>query len=294
MKILVTGINGFVGKHLRKKLIERNHDVFGIDLKGNDKNIFFVDIRNLDEVKKCILNIEPEIIVHLAAISKVDYRDPTQLYNINTTGTINILTSAIQLDTIPKFLLISSSQVYGSYSRNKKLITEDCPIKPINSYGASKASCEIIAGSYNIEYKLPLQIVRTFNHIGRGQDPHFVIPKIIKSVKDKQESIELGNINAVRDFLDVRDVVSAYILLIENFQNGEIYNVASGKGYSISEILDILERITGKKLIVNVDSEFIRNVDIDVVLGDASKIMSHMNWSPEFEIEETLKWMLLE
>ena len=291
MKILITGVNGFVGKILSRELTETGYDVLGVDLKGNN-NTFSVDITDFDSINSVIKKCNPDYIIHLAAISKVDYKNPTKLYNINIFGTNNILTSAINMKKIPGILLVSSSQVYGNVDEVSLPITENRPVNPINHYGSSKAAAENIAKTFNMEYNLPLTIVRPFNHVGVGQDIHFVVPKIVKAFKQRKNILELGNIQTIRDFLDVRDVVKAYIKIIEKFPDGEIFNLSSGKGIKISGIISKLEDITGHKIQLSKADPFIRKNEIKNVIGDSSKIMDYLNWEPCYDIDDTLKWMI--
>lgn len=242
MNILITGINGFVGSNLRHMLESKGYHVCGIDVRSRDSSVHAIDITDQVAVMQCVEKLAPDFIFHLAAISHVDYTNPSLLYSINITGTLNLLTAASHLIKKPGFLLVSSSQVYGIVEDPSRPISEQEPIKPVNHYGASKASAEHLVQVFHHEYGLPVSIARSFNHIGRGQDPHFVIPKIIKSINEKKTDIQLGDLSVIRDFLDVRDVGDAYIRIMEDFKDGSIFNIASGKGYKLSDLVELIRK----------------------------------------------------
>ena len=171
-------------------------------------------------------------------------------------------------------------------------ISENTPVAPVNHYGASKAAVENIAMAYYNDYGLPLTIVRPFNHIGRGQNPKFVVPKIIQAFGNKEDSLELGNIDVARDFVDVRDVITAYINLLEKFQAGECFNICSGKNITIREIISDLEKVTGHTMEIKKNEEFVRKNEIESFLGDFSKLNKAVDWNPRFSLTDTLSWIL--
>ncbi len=292
MKILITGINGFVGNLLYKYLQERGDEVYGIDIEGNRDNIFSVDITNYDSVNKTLIRIAPDFIFHLAAISRVDVSNPRNIFNINVNGTLNLLSASIKLKIIPKFLFISSSQVYGIVDRSLQPMRENLPLKPVNLYGASKAAAENMIMAFHHEFGLPFIIIRPFNHTGRGQAQHFVIPKLIEAFKDNKNSVKVGNIQVYRDFLDVRDVIDAYIKIMDNFPNGEIFNISSGKNILISDIISLMKEITGHDPKIISEEGLLRKNEIVYSEGDSSKIKQKLNWEPQISLRETLEWML--
>jgi nucleoside-diphosphate-sugar epimerase len=294
MNILITGINGFVGTILRRSLESKGHQVSGIDVRSADERIRAIDITDQLGVMRCIKELAPDFIFHLAAISRVDYSNPSLLYNVNVSGTLNLLMAAAQLPKKPQFMLVSSSQVYGIVEDSDHPITEQAAIKPVNHYGASKASAEHIAQVFHHEYGLPIAIVRPFNHIGRGQDPHFVISKIIRAVQDKKNEIELGNLSVVRDFLDVRDVVDAYVLIMEHFPDGGTFNIASGIGYRLSDLLQLIRDISQTALIIKQSDSLFRKNEIVKAIGDSSAFHALYSWRPAHGIRETLEWTLSE
>jgi nucleoside-diphosphate-sugar epimerase len=294
MNILITGINGFVGSVLRASLESKGHQVSGIDVRSSDERTRAVDITDQACVMRHIKELAPDFIFHLAAISRVDYANPSLLYSINVTGTLNLLMASAQLTKKPEFVLVSSSQVYGIVGDADQPITEQAAIKPVNHYGASKASAEHMALVFHHEYGLPVAIVRPFNHIGRGQDPHFVIPKIIAAIREKKREIELGNLSVIRDFLDVRDVVDAYEGIMEHFPDGGTFNIAGGTGYRLSDLLHLILEISGAVLAVKQSGSLMRKNEIVKAIGDSSALQKLNGWRPARTIRDTLEWILSE
>lgn len=292
MKILITGVNGFAGRHLFEKLDSTGHEVYGIDLSGSfSQRIVKADITNTDEVLNVLNKIQPDFIFHLAAISRVDYLNISNIYKVNLSGSINIFSASIKLQTMPKILFVSTSQVYGRGGDTAAPIDENCSVKPVNHYGAGKAAVENIARAFMIENNLEIAVARPFNHTGAGQDKHFVVPKIVDACRENRE-IELGDINTIRDFSDVRDVVDAYIAIMNNFKSGEIYNIAGAAGYKIKDIIKMLDDITGNPIRFNINSSFIRENEIQVVIGSFDKLHQATGWRPRYSLDETLRWML--
>ena len=292
MRALITGINGFVGTALKQSLEERGHQVFGMDIRSSGTNVHAVDISDQAAVIRCLAEVSPDSIFHLAAISRVDFDNPSIIYSINTTGTLNLLQASLKISPKPRFLLVSSSQVYGIVPDDRQPIDEQAPISPVNHYGASKAASEHISRVFHYEYDLPVIIVRPFNHIGRGQDPHFVIPKIFKAIHEHKTEIELGELSVVRDFLDVRDVVDVYIRLMENSQAGAVYNISSGRGYRLSELFTMIQEMAHTSLTVKKIEVLLRKNEITTSIGDSSLVRNLLQWRPAYTMQDTLRWML--
>lgn len=292
MKVLVTGINGFVGQHLLRELKSRNIEVHGIDTESRSAGVMAVNILNQNLLDDVLKEISPDYIIHLAAIANVDHSNVSLIYNINCNGTLNLLIACSKLNTKPGFLFVSSSQVYGNVPEEKLPIYETCPVNPVNHYGASKAAGEMAVKAFGAEYGIEYVIVRPFNHTGTGQSDRFVIPKIVNAFRRGDKSIELGNINTVRDYTDVRDVVKGYCDIIGSFQSGETYNISSGNGKTVHEIFDILTKITGREMKIIQNDTFFRKSEIKSVIGNAEKLKSATGWKNENEIEDTLISML--
>jgi GDP-6-deoxy-D-talose 4-dehydrogenase len=292
MKILITGINGFVGAHLRKECLDRGHDVYGIDLASTDGHVLAADLSSPLTFGPFIKDTAPDAVIHLAASSRVDHDNYEELYRDNILGTVNLLSSAVRCRKAPRFLFISSSQVYGIVDEKDQPISEGCPVKPVNHYGASKAAGENIAAAFHRDQGLPLVIARPFNHTGKNQRDNFLVPKLVNAFMAKSAAITLGNTGVNRDFTDVRDVTRAYADLIERFPDGGTFNVASGKTVSIPDIIDLLEKITGHMPVIKNEPTLLRKNDITLARGDYGLIKKETGWEPHYTIEDTLRWML--
>lgn len=292
MRVLITGINGFVGKILNEKLVEKGHEVYGVDLQGNGENIFSLDITDPERVTECTGDIAPDFIYHLAAISRVDVNNPGSIFNVNINGTLNLLSAGIMLERMPRFVFISSSQVYGNVDRSLQPIGEDIPVAPVNLYGASKAAGENIARAFHVEFGLPLVILRPFNHTGHGQTENFFIPKLAGAFKREQNEIPVGNVDVYRDFLDVRDVVRAYQKVMEHFPDGGIFNISSGRSIPLSEVISLLREFSGHDPVLVYRNDLRRKNEIFYSQGDSSKIRQRLNWEPRYTIVDTIRWML--
>jgi len=289
MRVLITGINGFTGVYLEKLLRSYDFQVFGTTIDEPLKDTHLkCDITNIDDVQEVLNEIRPDYIIHLAAISFVA-SDPMKTYKVNVFGTLNILDSLVKLKLGPKkIILASSAAVYGN--QQGSLSESNFPI-PINHYGNSKLVMENMAKNYF--EKLNILIVRPFNYTGVGQENHFLIPKIISHYASRKKTIELGNIEVFREYNDINDIARAYYkLLIEDFHS-QTLNLCSGRSYSISQILDILNKKANYNIKVTVNPKFVRKNEISDLKGDPSKLY-HWLGNDHFQmtIEETLSKML--
>ena len=293
MKIFITGILGFVGTYLSMQLIEEGHDVWGIDRTSAHPNVSSVDLCDKDLLLDVMQKVKPDYVYHLAAISQVVIKgDTSSLYRINIDGTRNILEVCALQEKKPRCIFISSSQVYGNVPEEGLPITELTPINPVNHYGASKAAGEMLVKAFGKEEGLEYVIFRPFNHTGPGQNEYFVVPKIVAAFKNGKDSIRLGNVNAERDFTDVRDVVRAHTSVTKNFPAGEIFNIASGKTVKIVDIIIMLEELTGRKMIVECQDSLLRKSEIVKTYGSFDKIKNILGWKPEIKLSKTLEDML--
>ncbi len=292
MKVLITGIKGFVGAALDVAHLKEGHEVHGIDVAGTGERFRAVDITDPGSVTASIREIAPDFIFHLAAVSRVDFNDPSFLYAVNVSGTVNILTAAASIPRHPRVLLASSSQVYGIVDPARQPVTESQPVNPVNHYGASKAATEHAALSFYHEQGLPVAIVRPFNHTGRGQDPHFFVPKVVAAIREGKRSIEVGNTSVIRDIMDVRDVIDAYIALMGNFPEGKTFNVAGGTGYRLDELMELMQELSGVSLEIRHAGTLMRKNEISVSIGDSAALTGFCGWRPKYTIRDTLSWML--
>ncbi len=311
MKILITGICGFVGSHLAElystnsdceiwgtALYEESHcNIEHID--KNRLNIIELDIRNYDDIIRILEEVKPDYIFHLAGQSSAgfSFKKPHLTYEINTLGTLNLLEAIRSLQLSSRVLFISTADIYGIIPSDILPVMESYQPQPINPYGVSKYTAELIAKNYSQVFDIPIIITRPFNHIGIRQRVGFVISdfsyQIARIIKGLQKPIiKIGNLNVKRDFTDVRDVVKAYSLLIEKGVSGEVYQICSGKSYSLEEILQTLIKLAKIDIKLEVDEKLLRPVDLPVLWGSYEKLNQLTNWQPNINIEETLNDIL--
>ena len=289
-KILLIGGNGFVGKHLKNALI----DSYEVISTGKELNI-----NNLHDLEKFIGKIKPDAVVHLAAISSIidSIDDPKKTFDVNFFGTLNVLLALKKNKFKGRFLFISSSQVYGSIDENELPISEATHLKPDNPYAVSKAAAELLCLQWIKTENFKIIIARPFNHIGPGQSENFSISSFghqLAKIKlgIKKSFIEIGDIGMFRDFTDVRDVVSAYKLLLENGKEGEIYNIASNSEKTIKSLLDRMIQISGLEVDLRINKSRLRANDQQKLIGNNSKLIEGLNWERKFFMDDTLKDIL--
>jgi len=290
-KVLITAINSFTGRYLKKELIKHNYAVLGtVSHHDDEEKNLFCDITDRENINEIIKSIRPDYIIHLAGITFVPHSDIREIYNVNLFGTLNLLDACLYNNIIPKKIIIpSSANVYGNPANVSTIDENYCPL-PVNHYANSKLAMENIVRTYF--EKLPIIISRPFNYTGVGQSNNFIIPKIVHHFKENKNEIELGNTDVVRDFSDVRFVVDVYRQLLELPVHSEIFNVCSGNGVSIEKIVKLCTDITGLKMTVKVNPMFVRKNEIKMLLGDNSKLKNYLYNLCPVNIEDTLRWML--
>lgn len=292
-KILITGINGFTGKYLSNYFTSQGYEVYGIvnSKNSSEKNIFPCNLLEKDKLTQIITDLQPNIIIHLAAISFVGHPNTEDFYNVNVIGTQNLL-EAIKnnaAESIKKVILASSATVYGN-QEYYELSETMCP-NPNNHYGISKLAMEQIAKNY-FDF-LPIIITRPFNYTAPGQDINFVIPKITKAFKERNETIELGNINVFREYNSIDFVTECYYKLAISEYRSEIVNICSGKTYSLEEVINLSSEITNHKVDVLINSNFVRKNEIFKLSGDPAKLYKMIDLATEnFELRDTLNLFL--
>lgn len=302
MRALITGGNGFVGKLLAKKLLENNYNVAVTDIVesnvSNEYKTYQLNILDKERVKGVIEDFNPDVIFHLAAQSSVasSWKEPDKTIDINISGTLNILEVLKNTEYKGKLLLIGSSEEYGSINYSKPVV-EDSILKPGNIYAATKVMQEMLGNIYYKAYDLKILMTRSFNHIGAGQAPIFVVSDFAKQIAEiekglREPVIKVGNLEAERDFTDVHDVVEAYILLAEKGVCGETYNVGSGNAVKIEKILSNLLAKSNKCITIEIDKSKFRPVDIPVIRADISKLQAHTGWKPVVNIDNSLQDVL--
>lgn len=278
-RVLVTGLDGFTGQFLGPELARRGYSVLP----------FAHDLRDLNATRRAIEVAVPEFVVHLAGISFVGHGSATEVYAVNTVGTCNLL-SALAESALPvrKVVVASSSQIYGNAEAER--IRETDEAAPVSHYGCSKLAMERMAR--NFAERLPIVIARPFNYTGAGQSEQFLVPKIVGHFARRAKTIELGNLDVVRDFSDVRTVVDVYCRLLEQPVEGETLNICSGSGHSLRWILEKCEEITQFCPDVVVRSEFIRASDVRRLVGSNDRLVEAIGPLKSIDLGTTLTWML--
>jgi GDP-4-dehydro-6-deoxy-D-mannose reductase len=300
-RVLITGGTGFVGPHLIQFLKSRSSTVAVIasgDKFARAAGVDYceVDIRRADEVRSVVRNVRPAHIYHLAGVSAVDvsWSDPRLTFEVNVLGALNVFEAAMNLPSPPRILNVSTSQVYAS---SATILTENSRLDPDNPYAASKAMAELLRVQYRKSAGGGIITARSFNHTGPGQMPNFVLPSMAKQFAEMEAGLRppkltVGNIEVMRDFTDVRDVVAAYFALLEKGRTGEVYNVCSGSAVRLSDVIAKFEAISGMAIQIDVDPQRLRSNEIPAVFGDATKIRTETGWNPEIPLETTLRDLL--
>jgi nucleoside-diphosphate-sugar epimerase len=279
LRLLVTGADGFTGRHFTAMARARGHVVR--ELRA--------DLLDTMALRGEVAEMQPQGVVHLAAISFVDHADPDAFYRVNVLGTVNLLDALNALSLKPeKVLLASSANVYGNCV-NSPISERQCPA-PVNHYAASKLAMEHLASTRVSE--LPVFFTRPFNYTGPDQSLSFIIPKLTDHFFSRQPLIELGNLAVEREFNDVRFVCDVYLRLMERATPGQIYNVCTGRTFTLKQILDMLTELTGHKMEVKINPKFVRKSEISLLCGDPRKMTECIGQPLHIELRDTLTWML--
>ena len=279
LKMLVTGADGFTGVHFVKQAREAGYEVFE----------FNADLTNPVAVQSQVNAAQPDVVVHLAAISFVGHDKASAFYDVNVIGTLNLLDALLKLPKPPKrVLLASSANVYGNCELSP--ISETQAPAPLNHYAMSKLAMEHLALTYL--NRLPLFFVRPFNYTGPGQVESFVVPKIVAHFKKRAATIELGNLTVEREYNDVRMVTDAYLKLLDKAAIGQIYNICSSKTYTLHQVIDTLTTLTEHQINVAVSPAFARANELHRLCGDVSKLNKTIGVQDSIALIDTLHWML--
>lgn len=294
-RILITGVDGFTGRHLAVYLASHGHEVVGISHSPITSPVEGLaesrtcDLTDAQGLKDIVADLRPDKVAHLAAIAFVSHGVVEDIYRTNIVGTRNLLEATNAAGGVDSVLLASSANIYGN--RISGAIDETTIPDPINDYAVSKLSSEFVARLYR--EKLPIIIARPFNYTGVGQSTDFVIPKIIDHVRRKVDQIELGNLDVARDFSDVRDVVRSYeALLFENDAVGEVFNICSGEAHSLGDVIAMIKDISQHDFDITVNPAFVRKNEVEMLWGDRRKIDALSGQRPLYSLRQTLEWML--
>jgi len=308
MKILITGINGFAGSHLTRFLgTLPDVQMAGLDLapppadlvqslEGAPPVVHCCDMGDTGKVTEIISREKPDAVIHLAARAQVAgaWENAAGIMGTNVVCTQVLMQAVHEQAPGARVLLISSSEVYGKAAPEEFPLTETSPLRPNNPYSTSKVAQEFVGRQYYEAFGMHVVIARPFNHIGPRQVGNFVVPAFARQLAEmeagiKEPVLRVGNLESSRDFTDVRDIVRAYYLLLTAGAAGESYNVASGKAFKISEMLDILLEYSQAKPAIEPIPELMRPSDTPVVIGDSSKLRALGAWEPQVPIAQSLR-----
>jgi GDP-4-dehydro-6-deoxy-D-mannose reductase len=305
MRALITGAAGFVGGHLARHLLEKRYGVAGLVLPQeardgvpslpDDVEIIESDILDPEALVRAFTLWKPEAIFHLAAFSNPQgsWAESKQTLETNIIGSYNVLQTAVETGLRPRVLLVGSAQQYGLVPEKEQPIREERSQEPRSPYAVSKASQEILGRQFFLSEGLTVMMTRSFNHTGPGQAPFYVCSSFAHQIAEiesalREPEIRVGNLSAKRDFSDVRDIVCAYVRIVESGMPAEPYNVCRGETYSIQRILDLLLGLTNVKIRVEVDETRYHTVDAPLMLGDNSRLRNELGWEPRYSLKETL------
>jgi GDP-6-deoxy-D-talose 4-dehydrogenase len=278
LRILLTGATGFTGRHFAQACAAVGHETA----------VLQANLLDAAAVAREVAALQPDLAVHLAAISFVGHADERAFYDVNLFGTLHLVEALRSCGSLQKVLVASSANVYGNSEHSP--IAETEPPAPVNHYATSKAAMEFMVRARAGD--LPLVITRPFNYTGTGQAPQFVIPKLVDHFHRRAPIVQLGNIDVEREYNDVRMLCAAYLRLLEPAVSAGTYNVCTGQTYTLHAVLDLLRELTGHDLGVEVDPRLVRANEIHRLCGDPARLRQAVGPLPAYTLSDTLSWML--
>ncbi len=316
LRALITGIGGFAGGYLATYLLQHTDlEVWGIDLvegrasqlrsllgnKAQSRLTLCIGeiLLDLPRLKDLFREVKPDYVFHLAAQAFVpaSWADPWSTLENNIRGQLNVLLAAIELGSLPRVLVVGSADEYGIVAPEELPICETNPLRPNSPYAVSKVAQDMLGYQYFASHRLPTVRVRPFNHIGPGQSPVFVTSDFAKQIAEaeaglREPVIRVGNLEARRDFSDVRDIVRGYYLALSQGEPGEVYNLGAERSYAIGEVLNILIAFSKVPLSIEVDQARLRPSDTPEIIADCTKFRTQTGWRAEIPLEQSLKDIL--
>ena len=297
-KALITGMTGFTGRYAAAALATAGYEVYGTTHSNKDvlnSRVVPCDLTDLAATKAVVVAVRPDVVVHLAAIAFIGHGNVDAMYRTNVVGARNLLQAIADCGHMPRAVLLSSSSnVYGNTTVD--VIDETVSPHPANDYAVSKLTMEYMARLWFDQ--LPITLVRPFNYTGVGQPTSFLVPKIVDHFRRKATTLELGNLDMFRDYSDVRFVVECYRRLLEpgvaGRTRGEVFNICSGVGHSLNEILSHMASIAGVFPEIRVNPAFVRANDVKRLVGSNTKLYAAVGKIQQIPLQETLEWMYTE
>jgi GDP-4-dehydro-6-deoxy-D-mannose reductase len=306
MRNLVTGVTGFAGGHLAEALRARDEAVVGISRRAvwpaewrhlaAEVELRACDVSDTAAVEALLRELEPERICHLAGYANNgrSWKEPDAAWAGNLGATRALYEAVARWGGRPRILFVGSGLIYGEADTPGQMFDESCLLRPTNPYGSSKAAADLVSYQFARAPGLDIVRARPFNHIGPAQSPEFAVASFCKQVAAVSLGraapvLETGNLAPRRDFTDVRDVVRAYILLVERGRAGEAYNVGSGQTFAMQEVVERLLAVAGVTLEVRQRADLVRAADTAAVRADAGKLRRETGWAPALSLEQTLR-----
>ncbi|NOR48476.1 MAG: NAD-dependent epimerase/dehydratase family protein [Methanosarcinaceae archaeon] len=307
VKYLITGANGFCGRHLADVLVGGSNSVYGIsrsipdDLVAQHPAVTYEQCNLIDHtsVYNMLKKIEPDYIFHLAAESSVasSWKSPVNIMNNNVLSQINIFEAVRELELSTRIIVACSSEEYGLINESDLPVNENCCFNPLSAYAVSKVSQDMLAYQYFKSYDMDIVRVRSFNLTGPGRPPTYALSSFAHQIAEIEKRISknvisVGNLDVKRDYTDVRDAVNGYNELALKAKPGTVYNLCSGKTYSLKDLLDILVSYSTKNINIEIDKMKFRPSDLPIMLGDNTRIKTEIGWTQKIDIYDTLKDLL--
>jgi len=308
MRILITGVSGFIGTHLADKFVAEGHEVFGttweqisgIDVLPETREKLHVtrlDIRDYFSVRRIIRNAKPDKIFHLAAQSypATSWTFATETLQSNAVGTANLFEAVREIGINPVVVVACSSAQYGKTLYDQKYIPvkEDAPMLPLHPYGVSKVAADLLTAQYYENFGLKGVRVRIFNATGPRKEGDVLgdfTTQVARIEAGLQEpAIRVGNLETQREINDIRDYVNAFWLLSEKGRHGDVYNLCSSRVYKIKDVLDKVLSMSDKKIQIVTDKDKLRPIDEPIITGDNTKIKTELGWQPRYTLDQTIK-----
>jgi GDP-4-dehydro-6-deoxy-D-mannose reductase len=295
MRVLVTGANGFIGGHFCPYFRAAGDEV--IEASGPNDGDRGLDVTDARRVRATIERANPDWVVNLAGASSVaeSHHNPLGTWTVNTIGSLNVVTAVRDIAPKARVLLIGSAEVYGRLPSGVRA-SETMPLNPLTPYGASKVGAEIIALQFHHGYGVDVVLARPFNHLGPGQGAHFAVPSFAQQIQrirrgESPPVIRAGNLEVVRDFSHVADLISALRILLLKAESGLAYNICSGTGRSIGSVLREMASLAEVQVQIEQNPSLVRAAEIPALVGDPNRMMK-LGWAPRFSITATLKDIL--
>lgn len=309
MRVLITGINGFVGGHLAEHLLAQGGcEIWGLArsaapalsaLQGHVQ-LVQADLNDRAATRRAVAAVQPTMIVHLAGQAFVpeSFRDPAQTLCTNTLGALHLFLALIDEQLLQtRVLVVGTNEEYGQIGSDDLPVTEQTPLRPTSPYGVSKAAQSLLTLQYHLSHGLDLIRVRPFTHIGPRQNERFVTAAFARQIARIEAGLQepilrVGNLEAQRDFTDVRDIVRAYALLLRHGTAGAVYNLASGQVVTVRAILDLLLAESAVPIAVHPDPALMRPIDIPLIYSDCAPLQRSTGWAPQIPLHQTLRDIL--